>query len=114
MDGKVLTECGIDYDEGLEKFLQSKDLYDGLLKDFLTDNSFDEAKIAVENKDSEGVIRTIHAMKSVTGTLCMNKLYLKCCDIVDAVRADRFADAEKSFDEAYAMYQKIAEGIRNA
>ncbi|MDO4943880.1 MAG: histidine kinase [Ruminococcus sp.] len=111
MDRDTLTECGVCYDEGVEKFLGEKELYNELLVNFLTDNTFDEAKSCVENEDYEGVLRTIHAMKSVTGTLCMNKLYRKCCQVVDAVRAKEFACTRSAFDEAYGMYKTIFKAI---
>lgn len=114
MNGKLLTECGIEYEEGLEKFLQSKELYEGLLKDFVKENSFEAAKKAMEQGDYEEVLKTIHAMKSVTGTLCMNKLYEKCCQTVDCVRSEDFTAAMENFSQAYAMYQRIVEGILNA
>ncbi len=111
MDRDALTECGISYDEGVEKFLGEQELYDELLVNFLTDNTFEEAKSYVDSDDYEGVLRAIHAMKSVTGTLCMNKLYRKCCQVVDAVRAKEFDRMKSAFDEAYGMYKAIFKAI---
>lgn len=113
MDRDILTKSGVEYDEGIEKFLGEKELYDELLVNFLTDNTFDEAKSCVEREDYEGVLRTIHAMKSVTGTLCMNKLYRKCCQVVDSVRAKDFARVKPAFDEAYGMYETIFKAIES-
>ncbi len=112
MNRESLAQCGISYDDAVEKFLGEAELYESLLVNFLDDNSFDEAKVCVENGDCEGVIRTVHAMKSVTGTLCMNVLYRKCCEVVDDARANDTERMKADFAEAYEMYQKIAECIR--
>jgi HPt (histidine-containing phosphotransfer) domain-containing protein len=112
MDRQILKDSGIEYEQGLEKFLDMEDLYNGLLKDFLDDNSFEEAKAAVEAMDYDTVHKTVHAMKSVTGTLCMNELYEKCCEVIDYLRNARLNEMEQAFKEAYELYQKVTEGIK--
>ena len=66
-DMQELIKCGIDYEDGLEKFMGEELLYCGLLVNFLTENTFDEAKRCMDSGDDEGVMRAVHSMKSVTG-----------------------------------------------
>ena len=111
-DIKRLEDCGLDYNEGLERFLGEAELFDGLLINFLTDNEFDEAKRCVDNGDLKGAEKAVHAMKSTTGTLSMNGLYKLCCEAMDAIRE---GDAERTkliFGKAYEEYKRIAECLR--
>ena len=39
-----LESCGVDYREGLEKFMDEAELYEGLLVDFLTDHTRHEVR----------------------------------------------------------------------
>lgn len=114
MDKQILIECGIDYEQGLEKFMSNVGLYERLLKNFLTENTFEEAKKAFDSKDYDGVLRAIHTMKSATGTLSMNSLYQKCCKIVDDIRAEKNELIENDFADVYGEYQKISGGIKRA
>ncbi|MBE6872397.1 MAG: histidine kinase [Ruminococcus albus] len=106
-----LENCGVDYREGLEKFMDEAELYEGLLVDFLTENTFDEAKKCLESGDRDGFIKAFHAMKSVTGTLSMNRLYRLCFDTVEAVRSGDEVRARENFGKAYSAYRRIAECI---
>ena len=114
MNKSVLKECGVDYDEGVERFMGKAELFERLLKNFLVENTFEAAKTACEADDYDGILKAIHSMKSVTGTLSMNELYKKCCDIVVDIRANKFDTIHEDFDVIYAMYQKVCEGIKNA
>ena len=111
-DRQALESCGVDYSEGLEKFLDEEELYCGLLVDFLAENTFDEAKRCIEEGDKEGFLWAVHAMKSATGTLSMNGLYRLCFDTVEEVRGGDIADAKETFCKAYEVYQGIADCIR--
>lgn len=109
MKSDSLTKVGIDYKAGVEKFMNRQDVFDRLLKNFINENSFDSAKEAIEKEDYEKVLKDIHQMKSVTGTLCMNDLYKLCCSVVDNIRANKFDDAKNDFSSAYENYTKIIE-----
>lgn len=109
---KTITECGIDYNEGVEKFLGEVELYESLLVDFLTENTFDEAKKCAAKKNYQGLLRAVHAMKSVTGTLCMKRLYDRCSVVVGLLRDEKYDEAVAAFDKAYELYQHTAETIR--
>ncbi|MBQ8965933.1 histidine kinase [Ruminococcus sp.] len=109
---QALKECGVDYDEGMEKFMGEEELYDGLLVDFLTENTFDGAALCLEKGDEEGFLKAVHAMKSVTGTLSMNRLYRLCFDTVEHLRNGEPEAAKESFISAYEEYGQIACCIR--
>ena len=114
MDKKILSECDIDYEQGLEKFMNNTALYERLLNNFLTENTFETAKEAFDQKDYDGVLKAVHTMKSATGTLSMNILYEKCCRVVDDIRAENTSLADRDFEDMYSEYKKISEGINSA
>lgn len=114
MNGKILVNSGVEYYDGVRKFMNRTDIYERLLKNFVKENSFEEAKEAINKKDFDKVLKSIHGMKSVTGTLCMPLLYEKCCIIVDQIRAENFQKAEEEFKIAYDSYQKIISAIQKS
>ena len=114
MNREILISCGIDYDEGVAKFLDEAELYEKLLMDFPEDNTFEEARVCMKNHDYEGLEKAVHAMKSVTGTLSMHELYSCCSQTVSLVRSGDYDFAEKLFEKTYDKYQKITEGIKLA
>jgi hypothetical protein len=114
MNKQLLANCGIDYDSGVEKFLGESELYESLLINFLDDNTFDQAKQCADHNDVDGVLKNIHAMKSVTGTLCMNRLYQKCCETVAYVRSGEYSLMKERFKETYDMYTQISQAIKSA
>lgn len=111
-DIKMLKECGVDYDEGLERFMNEAALYDELLINFLTDNAFDEAKRCIDAGDLKGAEAAVHAMKSTTGTLSMNKLYKLCCTTMDAIHNCDADVMSITFSQAYKNYLEIAKTLR--
>ncbi|SFB84769.1 Hpt domain-containing protein [Ruminococcus albus] len=111
-DRAELVKCGIDYADGLEKFMDEELLYCGLLVNFLTENTFEEAKRCMDSGDDEGVMRAVHSMKSVTGTLSMYELYTLCYDTVDALRGGDRESALDSFGRAYEVYKRTVECIK--
>ncbi len=114
MNREILIDCGIDYDGGVEKFMDEAELYERLLMEFPQDNTFDEAKECIEKGDYDGAAKAVHAMKSVTGTLSMNGLYRLCSRTVDFIRNGELQKADESFGETYSGYFKIVKGIEKA
>lgn len=114
MNKKILVECGVEYEEGLKKFMNKTELYDRLLKNFLSENSFELACEQEKAKDYNGLSKSMHAMKSATGTLSMNRLYEMCCKINKDIREGSLNNVSSDFAEAYNEYKKICEGIRTA
>lgn len=109
---KKLEKCGVDYREGLARFMDEEELFDGLLMNFLTENSFDEAKRCIDSGDLKGAEYAVHAMKSVTGTLSMNKLFKLCSRTMDAIRDCDTDVMRTTFSQTYKNYLEIAKLLR--
>ncbi|MBR1740104.1 MAG: histidine kinase [Ruminococcus sp.] len=114
MKRDILVSVGIDYDSGVEKFLGEAELYESLLVGFLDDNAFEDARKYIEREDWEQAGKAMHAMKSVTGTLCMNELYRSCFETIEAARAHDKAGFKRGFEKAYGEYTEIARAITAA
>lgn len=66
--------CGIDYDEGVARFVGRSDLYEEFLKKFLTDPTFPALEAAMQAKDLPAAFTAAHTLKGVTGNLSLNVL----------------------------------------
>lgn len=51
MNISALEKCGIDYSQGLERFMNNAELYESLLGEFVRENDFKNAKDALESGD---------------------------------------------------------------
>ncbi|MBR1863261.1 MAG: histidine kinase [Ruminococcus sp.] len=111
-DIERLERCGVGYSDGVKKFMDEAELYEKLLVDFLTDNTFEESRADMAAGDLGAAQKAVHAMKSVTGTLCMYKLYRYCARVVDELRAGLREQAEDDMDTAYSLYRDICSAIR--
>jgi len=104
MDIEKLKEAGVDYDEGLNRFMGSVDLYEKFLLRFPGDPSFNELKEAMENEDYKTAFKAGHTLKGTSGNLSLNDLYKATIPFVDALR-----DEEADYDLAKELYPKVVE-----
>ena len=111
---RLLTDSGIDYRDGVEKFMEDADIYETLLGNFLRENTFEEARDCASRGDLRGFEKAVHAMKSVTGTLSMNGLYRLCAETVSALRSGETGLALDTFDRALEAFGRITDSIRKA
>ena len=75
MDREKLIEAGIDYDAALKRFVGREDLYQKYLIQFLADDKFEKLKTAIIKRDAKEAFKQAHALKGVTGTLSISRLF---------------------------------------
>lgn len=114
MDEKKLREAGIDYDIALERFVGKKELYEKYLKKFLEDDHAVAAEQAFQEKNYQGMLEQVHALKGVTGTLGMDSLHLISAEIVDALRQNQFNQLEEQMERLKAEQERIQNVLREA
>ena len=114
MDKIVLNNYGIDYDSAVERFMGNQKLYERLLKEFIIENEFTKAAEALEKKEYEKAYSFIHSMKGITGNLSINRLYEKCCKVVEVLVKKEYEKVSESFDSLMRSYEEACRGIIKA
>ncbi|MEG1801510.1 MAG: Hpt domain-containing protein [Oscillospiraceae bacterium] len=107
MNCQTLEKAGINYNEGVQRFSNNNALYEKFLNKFLADETMSDCRKAIESKDFDAILKTVHTLKGVSGNLSMNILYKRCALIVDAIRSgdeaakneifEMFCDVEQSY-----------------
>jgi HPt (histidine-containing phosphotransfer) domain-containing protein len=116
MDIKGLERAGIDYEEGLERFMGDADLYQMVLRSFLDDGCLERARTAFDARDADGLFSCAHETKGSAGNASMTDLYRAACALVETLRAGRFVDDEvaPAFADFTDAYGRARSGISKA
>ena len=107
MDKDALERVEIDYENAIRRFAGNETLYEKYLYRFKDDEHLSYAISAFEKKDYETVLKEIHTLKGVAGTLGMTRLYDACSAIVLAIRAGNTADLGEMFDRLQTEYDTV-------
>lgn len=104
LDVAKMKEAHIDYEVGVKRFAGKEELYEKYLMRFLDDIHYEDACKAMEEKDYDEILRAVHALKGMTGTLGMEELYRFCTQVVDDIRGDRKEAVERHFQQLREEY----------
>lgn len=88
MDKEVCAAAGIDYDEGVARFVGHAEIYEKFLGKFLADPDYAMLETAMAEKDITAAFHAAHTLKGVAGNLSLNDLYHALIPFVDALRGD--------------------------
>lgn len=110
VDEKKLEKAGLDYKLALARFGDNEMLFEKFLNRFENDEHFEKGKEAYNAGDYTEIVKQIHALKGVSGTLGMERLYQAASDVVDDIRSENFdklsIDMER-MEEEYGIVMQI-------
>ncbi len=107
MEREKLLEAGIDLDDVNERFDGHNDLYEKYLLRFKEDKHMQGVREALAEEDYQKILEEAHAMKGLSGTLCMQQLYLDSSDVVLAVRNEEYDKVSGLVHKMEHSYEKI-------
>lgn len=105
LDKAKMREAHIDYEVGVKRFAGKEALYEKYLMKFIEDTHYQEAYEALEMKDYDKILKTVHALKGMTGTLGMEQLFRCCALVVSDIREDRKEEVEEHFRKLSEEYK---------
>jgi len=108
MNQQECMEVGINYEEGVSRFVGNAQLYEKFLREFLRDTTFAELSAAMQKGDVEAAFRAGHTLKGRTGNLSLTALYAHLVALVDALRG------EGNLALARTLFPPVAEDYRRA
>jgi HPt (histidine-containing phosphotransfer) domain-containing protein len=114
MNTEILKQGGIDYEEGLGRFMNNHMLYEKFLLKFPADENYEKAVKAMADKDYKALLAYTHALKGVSGNLSIMPLFASCTEIVAAIRAEEFDKCEQIFEKINANYDEAKAAIEAA
>jgi len=108
MNRQACLDAGINYDEGVARFVGNAEMYEHFLNEFLSDPTFALLDTAMGEKNISSAFQAAHTLKGVTGNLSMDRLYQKLAALTDALRgAGDLPQAESLFPAVKTEYQHI-------
>lgn len=82
-----LKNFGADTDEGLSRVFGNEALYLRLVNMIPNEENFDKLAEAIGKNDLDAAFAAAHALKGVLGNLSLTKMYEKCSEITELLRA---------------------------
>lgn len=114
MNVERLKACGIDYEEGLERFSGNEQLYLKYLNKLLNINTYYEMREAALQGEIEEAFAAAHKLKAFIGNLSIGHFYDKIKILTEEFRAGVRRDYRPDFDKLDLEYEKIIQAIRGA
>lgn len=107
-----LIEAGVNLESALQRFMGNEKMVEKYLDRFLTEKSYQELNEALQNNDHESAARAAHTLKSVCGTLGFEKMQNQIIAQENAIRNDRWEEAQGMRPEIENEYQRICTVIK--
>lgn len=116
-DKQRLSECGVNVDTALERFMNNEGIFVRFLGKFLNDVSMQGFLDAVEKKDFTEAFHQAHTLKGLAGNLSMDRLYDRISPVVEILRKEKLEEQEAEGVSAEAaelkeIYDQICNAIR--
>jgi len=108
MDREACIRAGIDYDEGVARFVGRADMYEKFLAQFPEDPGFSALDEAMGSGDVSAAFQAAHSLKGVSGNLSVNNLYHSLIPFVNALRGAGDLPLAKT------LYPPVEEAYRTA
>lgn len=107
-----LTNGGIDVNDALARFMNSDALLERFLKKFCDDKNYSGLVAAAENRDVDGMIRTSHTLKGMSGNLSMKKLFELLNNQLDDLRSGKTDAAIELMPQISEEYNRIVNSVQ--
>lgn len=108
-----LKSLGADVQEGLDRVMGDRDLYEMMLGMFLS--SVEEHSIAPEDFDAEdlgGLIKKVHTLKGITGNLALTPLFNGYTEALGLLRAGKAGEGKAAYKKLLPAQSAMIECIR--
>ena len=97
-----MSKAGIDYEQGVKRFLGRSALYDKTLGRFLKDGAFSRIRADFESGDKAALLADAHEFKGMCGNIAMPSLYESSSALVALLRREDCGE-----DELASAYERL-------
>ena len=88
IDRQACRDAGINYEEGVARFVGNAEMYERFLGEFVNDGTFAELETAMKAGNVKDAFAAAHTLKGLTGNLSLDALYKKLVVLTDALRGE--------------------------
>lgn len=114
MDKDVLVSVGIDYDEAVDRFAGSMEIFEKFLKEMATINVIEPLQQALTKGEIDGAFKLAHTLKGNFGNLSVKPLFDIVTPLVEKLRGGNLIEAQKLYIELESQYERVTDGIKRA
>lgn len=104
---KKLAAYGADTQGVMERFLGDAELFETCLDLFLADSNFERLGEALEGADYQKAFEAAHGLKGVAGNLGLTPAYNAICEIVEALRTERYEQLDRLYQRVMDEFEKV-------
>lgn len=108
-----LNDFGANSKEGLERCLNNEEFYFRLIAKAANDDSFNNLKKELDNKNYEEAFKIAHALKGVLGNLSLTPLYELAVLITENLRIKKDMDYKEYIDKLLNKREELLFLINN-
>ena len=108
---EFLVEHGIDYTDGLRRFMNNASLFEKFLMRFPEDVTFGELKNALDAGDCEAAFHAAHTLKGVAGNLSLKTLIQAVSRQTETLRGGDLAGGKQQMNAVTAAYEEVVQAI---
>lgn len=101
-----MKEIGANTDEGMNRCMNNEAFYLRMVKLAVSDNSFEQLKEAIENKDLDKAFDRAHAMKGVLGNVSLTNVFEPVSQMTELLRSRTDTDYTELLDKVFAELDK--------
>ncbi|MCI2047251.1 MAG: Hpt domain-containing protein [Faecalibacterium sp.] len=112
MNRDVWISAGVNYEEGIRRFLGNSALYEKFVLRFPGDPTYAALDAAMAQKDTAEAFRQAHTLKGAAGNLSFVQLYQDVQPLVEALRAQDQAAADTLYPAVQADYIRLVDVLR--
>ncbi|MCI2056543.1 MAG: Hpt domain-containing protein [Oscillibacter sp.] len=114
MNREHLIAAGVDYDEGLHRFMGKTEKYEKYLRMIFQESSMDDLLRFLQEKNYSEAFRAAHTLKGNSGNLSMNRFYHTINPLVETLRGSDGPNAPVSSEDPMPLYEKVKEAYEQA
>lgn len=114
MEIEYLKIHGINYDDGLKRFMGNNQLYEKYLRKFPEDTNFANLEHALKTENYKDAFTYAHTLKGIVGNLSIDDFFHTLHDVVESLRVENIEDASQQFKKLKAQYIEVVEALKLA
>lgn len=107
----IFADAGIDVKGLIQRFMGNEALAERFLKKFISDESFDKLKTAIEEGNCEDAFKAVHTLKGVAGNLGLMVIFESADRMTEKLRAGDMSTAAEDCSRLEQVYLKAVNVI---
>ncbi|MDD4369709.1 MAG: hypothetical protein PHD56_01300 [Anaerostipes sp.] len=112
MEIEYLKAHGVNYDDGLKRFMGNNELYEKYLRKLPADANFAKLEHALNTENFEDAFTYAHTLKGIVGNLSIDDFFHTLYDVVESLRVKNIENASQQFKILKAQYIEVVEALK--